>query len=83
MQAQQCRQGIKRRKSWRSILFKQLIEINATDSVSSVTAAAEVMAQRFRDDRFPESDIQVIGPNDRKKTWWSASTGPANISGFC
>ena len=29
-------------------IFKQLIEINTTDSVGSVTAAAEAMAQRFR-----------------------------------
>lgn len=48
-------------------LFKQLIEINTTDSVGSVTAAAEAMAQRFRDAGFPESDIHIAGPNDRKK----------------
>ena len=50
-------------------IFKQLIEINTTDSVGSVTAAAEAMAQRFRDAGFPESDIQVLGPtsNDHKK----------------
>ncbi len=50
-------------------IFKQLIEINTTDSVGSVTAAAEAMAQRFRDAGFPENDIQVLGPssNDRKK----------------
>jgi acetylornithine deacetylase/succinyl-diaminopimelate desuccinylase-like protein len=48
-------------------IFKQLIEINSTDSVGSVTAAAEAMAQRFRDAGFPQSDIQVLGPNDRKK----------------
>ena len=48
-------------------IFKQLIEINTTDSVGSVTAAAEAMAQRFRDAGFPDSDIQVLGPNDRKK----------------
>ena len=48
-------------------IFKQLIEINTTDSVGSVTAAAEAMAQRFRDAGFPASDIQVLGPNDRKK----------------
>ncbi len=34
-------------------IFKQLIEINTTDSVGSVTAAAEAMAQRFRDAGFP------------------------------
>ena len=50
-------------------MFKQLIEINTTDSVGSVTAAAEAMAQHFRDAGFPETDIQVLGPssNDRKK----------------
>lgn len=48
-------------------IFKQLIEINTTDSVGSVTAAAEAMAQRFRDAGFPESDIHIAGPNDRKK----------------
>src|SRR5205085_644910 len=48
-------------------LFKQLIEINTTDSVGSVTAASEAMAQRFREAGFPDSDIQVLGPNDRKK----------------
>ena len=48
-------------------IFKQLIEINTTDSVGSVTAASEAMAQRFREAGFADSDIQVIGPNDRKK----------------
>ena len=48
-------------------IFKQLIEINTTDSVGNVTTAAEAMAQRFRDAGFPESDIHVVGPNDRKK----------------
>lgn len=48
-------------------IFKQLIEINTTDSVGNVTTAAEAMAQRLRDAGFPESDIQVLGPNDLKK----------------
>jgi len=48
-------------------VFKQLIEINTTDSVGNVTTAAEAMAQRLRDAGFPESDIQILGPNDRKK----------------
>jgi acetylornithine deacetylase/succinyl-diaminopimelate desuccinylase-like protein len=48
-------------------LFKQLIEINTTDSVGNVTTAAEAMAQRFRDAGFPKSDLQVLGLNDRKK----------------
>ncbi len=48
-------------------IFKQLIEINTTDSVGNVTTAAEAMAQRFRDAGFPDSDMQIMGPNDRKK----------------
>ena len=48
-------------------IFKQLIDINTTDSIGSVTAASEAMAQRFRDAGFSESDIQILGPNDRKK----------------
>lgn len=48
-------------------IFKQLIEINTTDSVGNVTTASEAMAQRFRDGGFPDADIHVMGPDDRKK----------------
>jgi acetylornithine deacetylase/succinyl-diaminopimelate desuccinylase-like protein len=48
-------------------IYRQLIEINTTDSVGNVTTAAEAMAKRFRDAGFPENDIHVLGPNDRKK----------------
>jgi len=48
-------------------VFKQLVEINTTDSVGNVTTAAEAMAQRFRDASFSLSDLQVLGPKDRKK----------------
>src|SRR5215467_331746 len=48
-------------------IFKQLIEINTTDSVGNVTTAAEAMAQRLRDAGFGESDLHIAGPNDRKK----------------
>ena len=48
-------------------VFQQLIEINTTDSIGNVTTAAEAMARRFREAGFPESDMQVLGPNDRKK----------------
>jgi acetylornithine deacetylase/succinyl-diaminopimelate desuccinylase-like protein len=47
-------------------IYKQLIEINTTDSVGSTTVAAEAMAQRLRDAGYPASDVQVIGPNPRK-----------------
>ncbi len=48
-------------------IFKQLIDINTTDSVGNVTMASEAMAKRFRDAGFSESDIYLGGPNDRKK----------------
>jgi acetylornithine deacetylase/succinyl-diaminopimelate desuccinylase-like protein len=47
-------------------IYKQLIEINTTDSVGSTTVAAEAMAQRLRDAGYPASDVQVMGPNSRK-----------------
>lgn len=48
-------------------LFKQLIEINTTDSVGSVTRASEAMAQHLRDAGIPDKDIAVLGPNESKK----------------
>ena len=48
-------------------IFKQLVEINTTDPVGNVTTAAQAMAQRLLDAGFPQSDVQVLGPNDRKK----------------
>jgi acetylornithine deacetylase/succinyl-diaminopimelate desuccinylase-like protein len=47
-------------------IFKQLIEINTTDSIGSTTVAAQAMAKRLLDAGFPAADIVVIGPNDRK-----------------
>jgi acetylornithine deacetylase/succinyl-diaminopimelate desuccinylase-like protein len=47
-------------------IFKQLIEINTTDSVGSTTVAAEAMAKRLVDAGFPKADVVVLGPNDRK-----------------
>lgn len=48
-------------------IFKQLIEINTTDSVGSVTAAAEAMAERFRKAGFAAADIQIAGPDSPDK----------------
>src|SRR5229473_3312988 len=48
-------------------IFKQLVEINTTDSVGNVTAAAEAMAGRLLEAGFAEKDIHVAGPNERKK----------------
>jgi acetylornithine deacetylase/succinyl-diaminopimelate desuccinylase-like protein len=48
-------------------IFRQLININSTDSVGSVTTASKAMQQRFLDAGFPASDIFLGGPNDRKE----------------
>src|SRR5215472_806054 len=48
-------------------IFQQLIEINTTDSVGSVTKASEAMAQRLLAGGFAEKDVTVAGPDERKK----------------
>jgi acetylornithine deacetylase/succinyl-diaminopimelate desuccinylase-like protein len=47
-------------------VFRELIEINTTDSVGSTTLAAEAMAARLTSAGFPREDVHVIGPNPRK-----------------
>jgi acetylornithine deacetylase/succinyl-diaminopimelate desuccinylase-like protein len=48
-------------------IFKQLIEINTTDTpAGNVTTAAKAMSQRLLDAGFPPADVQVLGPNPRK-----------------
>ena len=47
-------------------VFKQLVEINTTDSVGSTTAAAEAMAARFTAAGFPEADVRVLGPSAKR-----------------
>jgi len=47
-------------------IFKQLIEINTTDSVGDVTKAATAMADRLKAGGFAPADVQVLGPDPRK-----------------
>jgi acetylornithine deacetylase/succinyl-diaminopimelate desuccinylase-like protein len=47
-------------------IFRELIEINTTDSVGSTTVAAEAMRKRLLQAGLPDGDIVVTGPNDRK-----------------
>jgi len=47
-------------------IFRQLVEINTTDSVGSTTLAAEAMRQRLLEAGLPNGDVVVLGPNDRK-----------------
>ncbi len=48
-------------------IFKQLIEINTTDSVGSTTDAAKAMQKRFLDAGFAPADAQVLtGANPKR-----------------
>jgi acetylornithine deacetylase/succinyl-diaminopimelate desuccinylase-like protein len=46
-------------------IYKQLIEINTTESTGNMTTAAEAMAQRLLDAGFPKSDVVVLTPEPR------------------
>ena len=46
-------------------IFRQLIEINTTNSSGDNTAAAHAMAQRLLDAGYPASDVQVLAPKGR------------------
>ena len=49
-------------------IFKELIEINTTDTpAGNVTTAAEAMAARFRAAGFSSEDVHVLGPLPNKK----------------
>jgi acetylornithine deacetylase/succinyl-diaminopimelate desuccinylase-like protein len=43
-------------------IFKQLIEINTTDSIGDNTRAAEAMAARFREAGYAEGDVRILTP---------------------
>ncbi len=47
-------------------IYKQLVEINTTDSVGNTTTAAEAMAARLLAAGFPAADVQVLAPNPRR-----------------
>jgi len=47
-------------------IFRQLIEIDTTDSSGSTTVAAEAMRKRLLDVGLPAADVVVLGPNPRK-----------------
>jgi acetylornithine deacetylase/succinyl-diaminopimelate desuccinylase-like protein len=53
-------------KSLAREIFQQLVETNTTDSIGSTTLAADAMRKRLLEAGFPESDVVVLGPNDRK-----------------
>jgi acetylornithine deacetylase/succinyl-diaminopimelate desuccinylase-like protein len=48
-------------------IYKQLIEINTTDSVGDTTVAAQAMSRRLLDAGFAPQDAQVlVGPNPKR-----------------
>jgi acetylornithine deacetylase/succinyl-diaminopimelate desuccinylase-like protein len=49
-------------------IFKQLIEINTTDTPKgNVTTATAAMQKRFLDAGFPAEDVHLLGPDSRKQ----------------
>ena len=60
-------QGQDRRSSKSRDIFKQLIEINTTDSVGNVTTATEAMAKRLRDAGFPAAGCHRRRPQRSAK----------------
>jgi acetylornithine deacetylase/succinyl-diaminopimelate desuccinylase-like protein len=48
-------------------IFKELVEINTTDSSGDCTKAAEAMAARFRATGFVAGDVAVVGPSPKKQ----------------
>src|SRR5687768_2398868 len=47
-------------------IYKELIEINTTDSTGDNTRAAQAMAARLLAAGFPAADVQVLEPHPRK-----------------
>ena len=47
-------------------IYKELVEINTTDSSGDCTRAAKAMAARLEAAGLPKADIQVLGPDPRK-----------------
>ncbi len=49
-------------------IFKQLVEINTTDTPQgNVTTGTAAMQKRFRDAGFPPEDVHLLGPDPRKQ----------------
>jgi len=47
-------------------VYRELVEINTTDSVGDTVRAAEAMAARLRAGGFPDADIRVLSSGPRK-----------------
>jgi acetylornithine deacetylase/succinyl-diaminopimelate desuccinylase-like protein len=63
-------------------IFQELIAIKTTESGVGATPAAEALARRLRAAGFPDRDVQVIGPSERKKNLVARLRGatPPNVT---
>jgi acetylornithine deacetylase/succinyl-diaminopimelate desuccinylase-like protein len=60
-------------------IFKQLIEINTTDTpLGNVTTATAAMQKRFLDAGFPAGEVHLLGPNPRKQNLVVRIKGTSN-----
>jgi len=59
-------------------IFKELIEINTTNSAGSTTKAAEAMAARLRAAGFSDNDIFIGGPTETKGNLVATLRGTGN-----
>jgi acetylornithine deacetylase/succinyl-diaminopimelate desuccinylase-like protein len=58
-------------------IFQELIAIKTTESGVGATPAAEALAWRLRAAGFPDGDVQLIGPSERKKNLVARLRGAA------
>jgi acetylornithine deacetylase/succinyl-diaminopimelate desuccinylase-like protein len=47
-------------------VLRELVEIDTTDTSGDTTAAAEAVARRLRAAGFPEEDVRVLAPREKK-----------------
>jgi len=60
-------------------IFKELIEINTTDSTGDVTKASEAAAARLRAAGFASDDVQVVGPSPKKRNLVARLRGTGRV----
>ena len=64
-------------------IFKQLIEINTTDSVGNCTEAVEAMTAHLKAAGFPDEDIKILGQIPANKIWSCVIMAQVRASRFC
>ncbi len=64
---QEPTQALNAHQQMAKAIFKELVEINTTDSSGDCTKAAEAMAARFKAAGFAAGDVAVVGPSPKKQ----------------